>query len=631
MQLRSVKSFTFFFGCLHLFLPIALAQPISLVRDIGSRIPEQIFIYGSEADFDFRLTHSVAVVKEALRVDEDKLGKITIQSTGDNPLTMNRSRVVKAIEQNKGEVHVLASMASRELDEKLLAIPISIGASYLGERSFLVKEERRKEIESIRSIEELKPYITGLGKDWIDNGIMRAAGLKTMEVVRYESLFPMLEGDRFDLLTRGVHEAWDELRVRAFQGIDYTSSWGLAYPAPYYLYVGKQQKALAARLTHGLLELEKRGMLRKLFVEYFGPSILRIDSEDRKRIRIPNPYLPLTPPLRYKSWEDWYKVAEKERLYLYRAARERFRPNWSGPYRPENIIQAGHLSRKPKVSFSEQAAKDREGAPVIFRGAERGNDTRMLAAYFGLRFALEQNLDSNSLFFGRKAEFLMERGLDQATALERLASGLGVDAVGTESSIARERDFAGAHVDLMGGLLGARVLVVLHKRSDLFKKVEKLEDLRAFRLCVGSHWPDRFVFEEAKIPIFAAAQISELYQALKDERCDGISRAIYEVRDELLSRPDDDFAAEPHLLITYPASMEVFFAKGNVELARLVEANLKRMEKSGLLQELTEVLFGDAIRHVGMNQRREIGLKNPAAPEHVTLENFEATKKIWAK
>ena len=132
---------------------------IEPLRARTSEPPRRIHVYGSEAIFDFRLNHTLAVVKAALDVNADKLGPVDVHSTGETDLWMNRSRALASIQQGKDFIHVISSFASPDLDEKLLPIRISIAASVLGERIFLMRPERRKELDAIRTLGLSAPQV----------------------------------------------------------------------------------------------------------------------------------------------------------------------------------------------------------------------------------------------------------------------------------------------------------------------------------------------------------------------------------------------------------------------------------------------------------------------------------------
>lgn len=586
-------------------------------------IPKIVFVYGSEALFDFRLNHTVAVVKAALDVDSEKLGSVEVRSTGELDLWMNRNRALASIQQNKDYVHVLSSFASRDLDATLMPIRISIAASVLGERIFLIRPERRLELEAINSLQSLKKYTIGVGQGWIDDDIMKQAGLRTQTSARYDLLFPMLQGNRFDLLTRAVHEGWDELRTRGFRGLDWEATWLLSYPAPFYLYVNKNQKELARRLQKGLENLEANGTLDRLFVEHFGPAILRAGWLGRKRFVIKNPYLPIEPPLNFSSWDLWHKKAEADLARMYRLARERFRPEWSGIYRPERLIAHQLLLPAPQTGKIK-------GPPIIVRAADRPNDTHILAAVFGLELALGQAVNRDSAYFQRAVHYLVDKTLDQKKALESLNNlSPFIDAVATQSSIERESRYLSAQVDIAQGLMGRRVFIVRKKNIAQFKNVRSVEDLRRFRICVGSDWPDRQVLELAGIPVVTRTLTSELFDILRRGHCDGITRAVYEARDELLARPLDQLDVDPYLLLSYRAAQHIFVAKTKSELAQATERGLISMQQQGILHELLEVIYGDSIQHVQINGRRVLQLTNPNVAESLTSDRLDLQQKLW--
>ncbi|HET9240521.1 MAG TPA: hypothetical protein VFO10_24875 [Oligoflexus sp.] len=604
---------------------LLLVTRVEDLRGKSSEPPRRIYVYGSEAIFDFRLNHTLAVVKAALDVDADKLEPVEVHSTGETDLWMNRSRALASVQQGKDFVHVVSSFASPDLDEKLLPIRISIAATVLGERIFLIRPERRQELDAIRSLEALKKYNIGVGQGWVDGDIMKRAGLRIQTSARYDLLFTMLQGERFDLLTRAVHEGWDELRTRGFRELDWTEGWALAYPAPFYLYVNKNEKILAQRLEKGLQVLEANGTMDRLFIEHFGPAILRAGWLERKRIVIKNPYLPHEPPLGFSNWDQWHKKAEADLVRLARLAQERFRPEWQGLYRPLRLIEQF-------VKLSPDRAKRSNSVPLVVRAADRPNDTHILAAIFALELALAQPVNDKSSYFQSPVQYLIDKSLDQKKALESLNElNPFIDAVATQASIEREKRYVSAPVDIAQGLMGRRVFIVRKKKIQQFKNVRKIEDLRSFRVCVGADWPDRQVFEAAGIPILTRKQTSELFDELLMDRCDGITRAVYEVRDELLARPLDELDFDPYLLLSYPASQQIFFARNKTELAAATEKGLLEMQSQGVLHELLDVIYGDSIEHVQLRGRRVIPLLNPNAPSRFGPDQGDLRQSLWLR
>lgn len=614
-----LKQIGFWFVLLH------LAASVEGRGAGSSEPPRRIYVYGSEAIFDFRLNHTLAVVKAALDVNADKLGALDVHSTAETDLWMNRSRALASVQQGKDFIHVVSSFASPDLDEKLLPIRISIAASVLGERIFLMRPERRKELDAIRSLDDLKKHTIGVGQGWIDGDIMKKAGLRIQTSARYDLLFTMLQGQRFDLLTRAVHEGWDELRTRGFRELDWTEGWALAYPAPFYLYVNKKEKELALRLQKGLQVLEANGTMDHLFIEHFGPAILRAGWSERKRIIIKNPYLPLDPPLGFSSWEQWHKKAEADLLRLARLAQERFSPEWKGLYRPLRLIDQF-------MKLSPDRAKRLNTTPLVVRAADRPNDTHILAAIFALELSLAQTVNDKSPYFQSPVQYLIDKTLDQKKALESLNElNPFIDAVATQASMEREKRYVSAAVDIAQGLMGRRVFIVRKKNIQQFKNVRTLDDLRKFRVCVGTDWPDRQVLESAGIPTLARTNTSELFDELRMDRCAGITRAVYEVRDELLARPLDELDFDPYLLLSYPASQQIFFARNKTELAAATERGLLEMQSQGVLHELLDVIYGDSIEHVQLRGRRIIPLLNPNAPSRLGGDQGDLRQIMWLR
>jgi membrane-bound lytic murein transglycosylase MltF len=117
----------------------------------------------------------------------------------------------------------------------------------------------------------------------------------------------MLEVHRFDLFPRGIGEVFKEFDEHAKLSPDLAIEQHLLiqYPWPYYFFFNNRDTALAARVETGLRAMIKDGSFDAIFRKYNGADIERAKLNDRRVIRINNPFLPKDTPLDDKSlWFD---------------------------------------------------------------------------------------------------------------------------------------------------------------------------------------------------------------------------------------------------------------------------------------------------------------------------------------
>ena len=136
----------------------------------------------------------------------------------------------------------------------------------------------------------------GQGTGWNDVAIYRYNHFRVDTSPQYESLFRMLELQRFDFFARGVEEAPKELSAREelYPNIRLEETLCLHYPFVRYFWTSSSPKGvrLKERLLKGLNRLHKSGRFDELFYQYKGEAIETAHMNNRRILRIVNPFLP---------------------------------------------------------------------------------------------------------------------------------------------------------------------------------------------------------------------------------------------------------------------------------------------------------------------------------------------------
>lgn len=122
---------------------------------------------------------------------------------------MNQERQVLELEAGRNiDVGPIPSSAEREA--RLLPIMIPLNKGVLGWRIGLIRKGEQASFEHVRTLADLKRLRIAQGQEWPDTQILGANGIDVITAPRYEGLFKMLIGKRFDYFPRSVMEIWDE-------------------------------------------------------------------------------------------------------------------------------------------------------------------------------------------------------------------------------------------------------------------------------------------------------------------------------------------------------------------------------------------------------------------------------------
>lgn len=218
----------------------------------------------------------------------------------------SQSKIVEEVATGGLDIFWNSSNAEKEATFRAIRIPLYKGL--LGNRIFIIRKDNQAKFDNIKTLDDLKKITIGQGKTWADTKILEANGLNVVKANKYESLFYMVDGGRFDAFSRGVHEPFGELASHP-QLKDLTVEKGLmlVYRMPFYLFVARENKALADELELGLNRAIADGSFDQVF---FGdPAVqdvmAKANMKNRRIIYLDNPTLAKETPLdRKELWFD---------------------------------------------------------------------------------------------------------------------------------------------------------------------------------------------------------------------------------------------------------------------------------------------------------------------------------------
>jgi len=243
--------------------------------------------------------YTVAMIKLALEHMDNKYNL----AVGHENFTQARANE----EVKTGGLDLIWTTTGKETEEELEPVRIPLFKGLLGCRIFIINKNNQAKFDKVQTFEDLKKLTYGQGKTWADGKILEANGLNVIKTNKYENLFYMTDGERFDAFPRGVHEPFGEIEKRPNLNLAVEKNILLIYKMDLYLYTSKTNRKLAKELEEGFNKAIADGSFDKLF--YSSPQVKDImekaNMKNRKVFYLDNPTLSKETPLdRKELWAD---------------------------------------------------------------------------------------------------------------------------------------------------------------------------------------------------------------------------------------------------------------------------------------------------------------------------------------
>ncbi len=250
---------------------------------------------------DLRYKYRIELLKLAMDSTFESDGAYSLE-----PVTAQATQKRGLVLLEEGEkVNIGFFPLNKERELKFIPVRIPILRGMLGYRVCLIRKDSLSAFSEIESLVQLKKKFTaGFGSQWADMEILRANNIPVVGTVKYDGLFKMLSGRRFDYFPRGINEAWIELSDKKTNYSDLTvvPHIALYYPYPVYYFVNKKYPEIADRIERGLKISLMNGTFKKLFLQYHGDIIRQADLRNRKLFMLINPTLPEGTPEPDTGW-----------------------------------------------------------------------------------------------------------------------------------------------------------------------------------------------------------------------------------------------------------------------------------------------------------------------------------------
>ncbi|UZD64035.1 transporter substrate-binding domain-containing protein [Marinobacter sp. AN1] len=233
-------------------------------------------------------------VHAALRLAFDKTPEYgAYRITRSVEMVQGRALLELHRDPDERQVDIANVATSPAREESLYTIALPIDGGLLGFRVCVVRKDRLDRFQGSSSIADLveRGLSIGQGAHWPDADILRANGVPVVTHTRYETLFTMLAGGRFDCFARGVSEVLYDLERVNRDDLAIEPDLLLAYPMPSYFFVGPRDHDTAQRIQLGLERAIEDGSFARFLADYYGRAVEALNLEQRQLLILKNPFL----------------------------------------------------------------------------------------------------------------------------------------------------------------------------------------------------------------------------------------------------------------------------------------------------------------------------------------------------
>ena len=198
----------------------------------------------------------------------------------------------KAGRQNPLQLSVGVYGAGPELNRRLRAVPIPVSGGILGLRAGWTNPTALADLQTIRSLQDLKRIVLVQGLGWSDVEIFDVAGLRTY-TARSQNLLRLVNDNRVQLFPRGVAELEaEDLMVRSlYPRLVLDPHLLIVYPFAGFFYVAPDNHALAEAIQTGFERAIADGSYQRLVEEAIMTPWLkrRLQLRSRTILVLQNP------------------------------------------------------------------------------------------------------------------------------------------------------------------------------------------------------------------------------------------------------------------------------------------------------------------------------------------------------
>jgi len=190
--------------------------------------------------------------------------------------------------KGKRTIDILWNGTNEQRERELLPIRFSLLKDLNENRVLLIRKEDQWKFDQVHSLSDLRRFTAGAGADWPSADILRHNDMPVITVTGTNLLFPMLRAKRFDYISRNLSEAWAEAQAFEKEGLVIEQGLLLRGGVPFYFFVHKDNRELAARIERGLLRAQADGSFDALFAGEpgFNQGMEILNSPNRRVLQL---------------------------------------------------------------------------------------------------------------------------------------------------------------------------------------------------------------------------------------------------------------------------------------------------------------------------------------------------------
>lgn len=214
-----------------------------------------------------------------------------------SPRALPQTKMLNDLEA--GDLELAWGGTSNNWEQRFAPIRIPLFKGLLGHRVFIIREGDQARFDRINSLKDLNEFKAGQGRSWSDVKVLNDAGVPQVTAHKYDNLFYMLEGGRFDYLPRSVYTPWSEISKHSDIPLQVEENILLVYPLPAYVFVNKSNMKLKHEIEDGLNKAIEDGSFDDYFYNHslIKDSLAKSELDSRIIIRLTNRSLPKATPL----------------------------------------------------------------------------------------------------------------------------------------------------------------------------------------------------------------------------------------------------------------------------------------------------------------------------------------------
>lgn len=262
-----------------IYYALLLVSVYSLLASFCVNSKEQIVVYSRNYDNSFLLKS----IRNFAALSKDEFGGYELVKSPD----MEQGRAFA--ELVKGNIDIMVSSPTEKREQQADAIYVPIDRGLLGFRICMVNKSKAK-FSAIQSANQFiqRSLSVGLGSHWSDRRVFEDNGFKVITSPVHESLFHMLQNNRFDCLPRSINEINAELEQHANKGLIDDQELVFIYPNADFIFINPSKKKLHNRISAGVGKAIENNTFYEIFDEYYENELRKHNIYSRKLVFLQN-------------------------------------------------------------------------------------------------------------------------------------------------------------------------------------------------------------------------------------------------------------------------------------------------------------------------------------------------------